>query len=190
MGKKAAKSTTLAEIEEAMLAEAIAFFQTFQKRHSKESIYAFLFELSAVGYAAAAAIATEEALASYAEECADDFEEDVQQAMDALRWVGPEEGWYQSEDKHFRNANKLLDIAEEIELYPEYDGTLEKIALSVMKRMDTDGIFGAQKAREKILLGVCHTGGDNSEQDFIRWASAVNPPAVIKRLKAQLKKRG
>jgi hypothetical protein len=189
MAKKALKSTTLQEIEDAMLAEGIAFLQAFQKRHAKESMYSFLFELSAVGYAAAAAVATEESLKEHAEQCVDDFDGDVKQAMAALRWAGPEDGWYQSEDKHFRNTNKLLDIAEETELYPEYDGTLEKIALSVIKRMDSDGVFGAPEVREKIVIGVCHTGGDNSENDFIKWASSVNSPAVIKYLKAQLKKR-
>ncbi len=189
MVKKSPKSTTLQEIEEAMLAEGVAFLQSFQKRHSGESVYAFLFEVSAVGYAAAAAIATEEALAKHAEECIDDFNGDVEQARAELRWAGPEDGWYQSEDKHFRNTNKLLDLAEDIELYPEYDGTLEKVALSVIKRMDSEGLFGAADLRKKILVGICHTGGDNSEQDFIKWAASVNPPAVIKRLKTQLKKR-
>lgn len=189
MAKKSAKRTTQEEIENALLAEAISFYQAFQKRHAKEAIYAFLLELSSVGYAAAAAIATEESLTRHAEECADDFEGDLPQAISELRWAGPEDGWYQSEDKQFRNANKLLEIAEETELYAEYDGTLEKIALSVIKRMDAEGLFGPPEVREKMVLGICHTGGDNSEQDFIKWASDVNPPAVLKRLKAQLKKR-
>jgi hypothetical protein len=174
MAKKAVKSTTLREIEDAMLAEGVAFLQAFQKRHEKETIYAFLFELSAVGYAVAAAIATEESLRTHAEECVDDFDGDVNKAMTELRWAGPEDGWHQSEDKHFRNTNKLLDIAENSELYPEYDGTLEKIALSVIQRMDSAALFGPPKMREKIVLGICHTGGDNSVQDFIKWASA-NP---------------
>lgn len=189
MAKKSAKNTTKEEIEQALLAEGTAFYQAFRKRLAKETIYAFLFELSSVGYAAAAAIATEESLKRHAEECADDFDGDTSQAISELRWAGPEDGWYQSEDKQFRNTNKLLDIAEETELYPEYDGTLEKIALSVVKRMDGEGLFGPPEVREKIVLGICHTGGDNSEQDFIKWASDVNPPSVIRRLKAQLKKR-
>ena len=189
MAKKSVKSTTLKEIEDAMFADGVAFLQAFQKRHAKEAIYAFLFELSSVGFSAAAAIATEESLTRHAEECVDDLDGDIPQAISELRWVGPEDGWYQSEDKQFRNANKLLEIAEETELYAEYDGTLEKIALSVIERMDTEGLFGPPEAREKIVLGICHTGGDNSEQDFIKWATSVNPPAIIKRLKTQLKNR-
>jgi hypothetical protein len=124
-----------------------------------------------------------------AEECADDFDRDTSRAISELRWAGPEDGWYPSEDKQFRNANKLLELAEETELYPEYDGTLEKIALSMVERMDGEGLFGPQQVHKKMVIGICRTGGDNSEKDFIRWASAVNPSAVIRPLKAQLKKR-
>lgn len=189
MKKKSAKSTTLQEIEDALFTEGAAFFRDFQKKHDNEHIYSFLFELSEVGYAAAAVIATEESLTEFAQDCADDFDGDVQRALAELRWGGTEDGCYQSADKHFRNTNKLLDTAEETELYPEYDGTLEKLALSVLGRMDSEGLFGSKDARQKIVIGICYTGGDNSEEDFIKWASAVNPPAVIKRLKTELKKR-
>lgn len=189
MKKKPAKTTTLQEIEEALFTEGAAFFRDFQKKHNHEHIYSFLFELSEVGYAAAAVIATEESLAEFAQDCADDFDGDIQRALAELKWGSTEEGCYQSEDKHFRNTNKLLDIAEETELYPDYDGTIEKIALSVLARMDSEGLFGVKEVREKIVIGICHTGGDNSEEDFIKWASAVNPPAVMKRLKAELKER-
>ncbi|MFO1044431.1 MAG: DUF4303 domain-containing protein [Planctomycetaceae bacterium] len=190
IAKQVAKSTTQKEIEDALFVEGCAFYQAFQKRHAKESVYSFLFEISSVGYTAAAAIGTEESLAKYAEEIAEDFDDDVQQAIAELRWAGPENGCYQSTDKQFQQSNKLLEIAEDTELYPEYDGTLEQIALSAIKRMEEDVVFGAPEVRSKIVLGICHTGGDNSEEEFIKWASAVNPPVVVKRLKAQLKLRG
>ncbi len=133
-----------------------------------------------------AAVASEESLSKYAEECIDDYDGDLDQAIAELRWGGIEDGWYQSKDKDFRNANGLLDIAEQIELYPEYDGTLEKIGLSVIRRMDAEAIFGPPEVRERIVIGICHTGGDNSQEQFLEWASAVNPPSVIKRLKSQL----
>jgi hypothetical protein len=189
MAKKHAENVTLQEIEDAILKEGVSFFRAFLKRHSNETIYSFMFEVSAVGYAIAAAVATEESLARHAEECSDDFDGDIERARNALRWAGPEEGWRQSEDKRFRISNKLLELAEEEELYPEYDGTLERIALSVIHRMVKEGIFGSADELEKVVLGICHTGGDNSEKDSIRWASAVNSPTVLKRIEAQLKQR-
>jgi hypothetical protein len=188
MPKKSKKGTTLVEIENSLMTEGVAFFRNFRKRNPHETIYAFLIELSGVGYAAAAAIATEESLARFAQECADDYDGDVELAKNELRWAGPENGWYQSDDKHFRNTNQLLELAEESELYPEYNGTLEKIALSAIQRMVTDGVFGSPGEREKMVVGICHTGGDNSEEDFLQWASVVNAPAVIQRLEAELKK--
>ena len=190
MPKKSKPSTTLSAIENSLVAEGGAFFRNFQKQNPRETIYGFLFELSGLGYAAAAAIATEESLARFAQECEDDYDGDLERAKDELRWAGPENGWYQSDDKHFRSTNKLLELAEECGLYPEYDGTLEKIALSAIQRMMSDGVFGLPSEREKVVLGICHTGGDNSEEDFLRWASAVNSPAVIQRLEAELKKGG
>ncbi|HEY1067530.1 MAG TPA: hypothetical protein VGE52_15515, partial [Pirellulales bacterium] len=61
--------------------------------------------------------------------------------------------------------------------------------LSILKRMVAEGVFGPPDVREKIVLGVCYTGGDNSEKEFLAWASQVNSPAVVKRLKAELKQR-
>lgn len=189
MVKKPARTTSLDEIENTILSEAITFYGSFAKRHPKATIYAFLFELSAVGYAVAAAIATEESLTRYAEECEDEFDGDLVRAKQELRWGGIEDGWYQSKDKDFRNSNKLLDLAEEQELYPEYDGTLEKVALAVIQSMVSQEVFGPKEKLESLVVGICHTGGDNSDKDFIKWASSVNSPAVIKRLKSELKHR-
>jgi len=189
MAKKATTPTTIQEIEDAIITEATAYFALMQKRLATETTYAFLLELSAVGYAIAAAIATEESLERFADECAEDFDDDIEAAKNSLRWGSTEDGWYQSEDKHFRSSNKLLDAAENLDLYPEYDGTLERIALQAIQRMIDQGVFGPAAEREKLVLGICHTGGDNDEKDFLAWAAQVNSTKVMKRLKSELKKR-
>lgn len=189
MPKKAQDRTTVEDIELALATEGSAFVASFRKRRPTETIYAFLFELSAVGYAADAAIATEEALLRTAEESLDSYDGDLSRALRDLRWAGPEDGWYQSRDRDFRGTNRLLEIAEQTDLYPEYDGTLERLALSALRRMVDGGVFSAEGERERVVLGVCHTGGDNSDEDFIAWASLVNSPAVVDRLKAELAER-
>lgn len=184
------KGTTVAEIEKSLAADGAAFYAAFRKRKSKETVYSFLFELSDVGYYAAAAIATEEELARYIQESLDSFDEDdaLERAIAEWRWAGPEDGWHQSTDKQFQATNDLLELAEESELYPEYSGTLETIALAALKQMIADGVFGSDEERKKIVIGICHTGGDNPEKLFVSWASEVNSPAVIRRLKAELKR--
>jgi hypothetical protein len=72
-----------------------------------------LIEISSVGYAAAAAIAAKESLTRHSKQYANEFDGDIPQAIPELRWAGFEDGWYQSEDKKFRNANDLLELAEE-----------------------------------------------------------------------------
>ena len=188
MAKKPKKTTTLAEIEEAFVTEGTAFFESFRRKKAKETVYAFLFELSAVGYYAGAAIATEEGLARSADDVQDSFDGDLEQAKSELRWGSLEDGWLQSTDKQFRATNELLERAEETELYPEYDGTLEKVAAAALQRMIDAGVFGSADERERLVVGLCHTGGDNSEQDFLRWAKPLNSASVLKRLKAELKR--
>jgi hypothetical protein len=188
MATRSLKTTTIEEIKISLAAEGAAFYSKFQTRHPEERVYAFLFELSAVGYAAAAAIATEESLARFAGECAESYEHDLNRAKDDLRWAGPENGWSQSTDADFRLTNKLLSIAEKTGLYGEYAGTLEKAALSALERMAADGAFGEASEVDRITIGICHVGGDNSEDEFVRWAACVNSPSAMKRLKAQLKK--
>jgi hypothetical protein len=189
MAKKAAKTTTLEAIEESLVAEATTFYGSFRQQNPEEHVYAFLFELSAVGYAANAAIATHESLHRFAEECADSYDNDLERAKDDLRWSSPENGWYQSPDEAFRATNRLLDIAERNALYPEYDGTLETLALAALKTMVSSGTFGGADALERMTLGICYTGGDNSDEEFLKWASAVNSPSVLERLKTELKMR-
>ncbi|MFO0924958.1 MAG: DUF4303 domain-containing protein [Pirellulales bacterium] len=186
MAKKKSSATSAEAIASALAVDATAFLEGFRKKHAKETIYAFLLELSAVGYAAGAAIATEESLRRFAEDCVEDFDGDLEKALRDMRWAGPEEeSWYQSPEKAFRISNQLLEIAEETELYPEYDGSLEKIALSALKSMMKEGAFGTKQECDAMVISICHTGGDNSAEDFLRWASSINSPKVMKRLKKE-----
>lgn len=149
MAKKTAKATSLQAIEDSLTVDGTAFYSAFRQKNPDEHVYAFLFELSAVGYAANAAIATQESLSRFAEECVDSYDGDLDRATEDLRWSSPENGWYQSPDKAFRDTNKLLDIAERSELYGEYDGSLEKLALRALKRMIKSGVFGDSSDLER-----------------------------------------
>jgi hypothetical protein len=59
--------------------------------------------------------------------------------------------------------------------------------LEVLKELDADQVFGVGKEREKIVIGVCYVGGDNSEEEFLKWAKSVNPPSIIERLRTELR---
>ncbi|MCC7492898.1 MAG: DUF4303 domain-containing protein [Fimbriimonadaceae bacterium] len=181
-----ASELNLPAIAAALAADGTAWYQALQPKLRGERVYAFLFELSAVGYAAAAAVATEEGLRRTAEGYLDDFDGDLTRAIASLRWAGPEDGWYQSPERAFRTTNRLLDAAERQELYPVYSGDLERLALQALQQMDATGLFGTGAAREQVTLGVCHTGGDQPAELWLSWLSAVNPPAVVARVRAEL----
>ena len=189
MPKKPTKATTLTEIEDALAAEGAAWVMSFRAAHADERPYAFVFEISEVGYAAGAAIATEEGLDRFAAESAESYGGDLRKAKADCRWAGPENGWYQSPDKAFKNTNRLLGVAEATGLYPEYGDTLENLAVAALRRMDAEGCFGEGPARDSLLAGVCLTGGDNSDEQFVRWAEQANPAGVVDRLKRELKER-
>jgi hypothetical protein len=67
-----------------------------------------------------------------------------------------------------------------------YDGTLNGICIEVLKRMDAEGAFGTGPERERVVLGICYIGGDNSQEEFLGWAKQVNPSSVYKRLRKEL----
>ena len=71
--------------------------------------------------------------------------------------------------------------------YEAYDGTLEGLCIEVLKELDSVGTFGTGSERERVVLGICYIGGDNSEKEFLNWAKQVNPPKVFKRLRQELK---
>src|SRR5262249_6592101 len=104
-----------------------------------------------------------------------------------FRWGSPEDAWYQQPDAAFDKVNKLLNQAEEQELYEVYGDTLEGLCIDVLREMDAAGVFGTGPDRERVVLGLCYIGGDNSEREFLGWAKQVNPPKVYKRLRQELR---
>lgn len=68
------------------------------------------------------------------------------------------------------------------------DQQLQQLCLEVLQQLDSVGVFASAETRQNILIGVCDVGGDNTEEDFLKWAEVVNPPVVIERLRRELQK--
>jgi hypothetical protein len=96
-----------------------------------------------------------------------------------------EDAWYQQPDSAFGAVNRLLARAERDNLYEAYAGVLEGLCIDVLRELDASGAFGLGADRERVVLGVCYIGGDNSEEEFLGWAEQVNPPKVFERLTAE-----
>jgi hypothetical protein len=185
MAKSRKEPVSLDAIRAGLKDAARAFLSAVAKKHPGETLYGFLFEVSEVGYAANGAAATEEGLLRYATKYAEEEGGDVSERAAEFRWGSTEDGWYQEPTKPFDGVNDLLERAEEQELYAEYSGVLEQLCLDALRELDAAGMFGSGPERERVAIGVCHTGGDNTEQQFLGWAKQVNPPIVFKRLKAE-----
>ena len=193
MAKSKTTPVSRDEICSALRSSAEDFLRRVAKKHPGETLYAFLFEISCEGFSAHGAVATEEALARYSK--AQLAEVKPIKASDPLavvqscfRWAGPEDGWYQQPDAAFNAANDLLSRAEAQNLYEMSDGSLNEMCLHVLREMDKAGQFGTGDERDRVVLGICYIGGDNSDKEFLGWAKQVNPPSVMKRLREELKR--
>ncbi len=192
MGKPKTAPVSRDDICSALQSAAEDFLRRVEKANPGETLYAFLFEISCEGFSAFAAVATEEALARYskaqlAKVKPIEASDSLAIVQSCMRWAGPEAGWYQDLDSVFDAANDLLSRANAQDLYQMFDGSLNEMCLQVLREMDQAGHFGKGKERDRVVLGICYIGGDNSDEEFLTWAKKVNPPSVIKRLRQELK---
>jgi uncharacterized protein DUF4303 len=185
MAKSRSEPVGLDAIRAALRAAAEKFLRGVAKEHPGETLYGFLFEISCEGFSAHGAAATEEGLSRYAEEWVAKTGGKVARLKAEFRWGSTEDGWYQQPDAAFNAVNRLLARAEREELYEMYGGVLEGLCIDVLKELDAAGTFGTGADRERLVLGICYIGGDNSEKEFLGWAKQVNPPKVFKRLRAE-----
>jgi hypothetical protein len=185
MAKSRKEPVSLDAIREALKEAAKTFLAAVAKKHPGEMLYGFLFEVSAVGYSAAAAAATEEGLRRSTAKSAAEEGVDASELAAQYRWGSIEDAWYQEPSKPFDRVNDLLESADAQQLYPEFSGVLEQLCVEALKELDAAGVFGSGPERERVAIGVCHTGGDNSEAQFLGWAEQVNPPKVFERLKSE-----
>ncbi len=192
MAKSKTRSVSHDDICSALRSSAEDFLRRFAKADPDERLYAFLFEISCEGFSARGAVATEEALARYSKVQLAKVKpikasDPLAVVQSCFRWAGPEDGWYQQPDEAFNAANDLLSRAESQNLYEMYDGSLNEMCLQVLREMDKAGQFGKGEERDRVVLGICYIGGDNSDEEFLGWAKQVNPPSVMKRLRQELK---
>lgn len=185
MPRSRKQPVTLAAIRSALRSAAEDFLKRVSKKHPNETRYGFLFETSCEGFSAHGAVGTEEGLTRFASQYVKEEGGDLDEVRQEFRWGSTEDAWYQQPDAAFEAVNELLGQAEEQELYETYDGTLEELCIEALKEMDADGVFGIGTDREKIVLGVCYIGGDNSAKEFLGWAKQVNPSKVYRRLRKE-----
>jgi hypothetical protein len=190
MAKSRKQPVTLDAIHTALRAAAEEFLRRVALAHPGETLYGFLFEISCEQFSAHGAAATEEGLTRYSEQWiadgkGDEFGNDLEKVKAYFRWGSPEDAWYQQPDEAFHAVGELLNRAEDEGLYEQYSDALEKLCVEVLKEMDAAGRFGARAERERVALGICYIGGDNSAKEFLGWARQVNPPKVYKRLRRE-----
>jgi hypothetical protein len=188
MTKSRKQPVTLDSIRKGLRAAAEEFLRRVAKEHPGETLYGFLFEISCEGFSAHGTAGTEEALTRFAERQVARDGGDLEAVRAEFRWGSPEDSWYQQPDEAFDAVHDLLTRAMKEGLYEEYSGTLEGLCIDVLKELDAAGTFGTGADRERVALGVCYIGGDNSEQEFLGWARQVNPSKVYRRLRQELKR--
>lgn len=186
------KPVTREAICSALRSSAEDYLRRVAKAHPSETMYAFLLEISCEGFSVHGAVATEEALGRHSQNQLEKVRpirtpDPLATLRSCLRWAGPEDGWYQQPDTAFDPVNRLLSRAETEALYEMYDGSLHELCIQTLRAMDEAGLFGTGEARERVVIGICNIGGDNSDEEFLGWAKQVNSLRVMKRLRQELK---
>lgn len=187
------REQALSAIRDAIATGIKNFLAAFRHEWANETMYGFLLEAAWEGTSVEAVAATEEGLFRiakyYAADEGEEDEESINHQRIQLRWSSPEDGWYASYDADFfTRANQLLSQAHETGLMQLGDQQLQQLCLEVLQQLDSVGVFASAETRQNILIGVCDVGGDNTEEDFLKWAEVVNPPVVIERLRRELQK--
>lgn len=187
--KAATKKVTSEEIVSSLVKDITATWKWYTSKHDAKRVYAFFLETSETGGGVNAAIASEDSLDSFATECLDSYGGSLAKAKADLRWAGPENGWLQADDKYFRASNKLFDQGFDCGLLDYFDGKTQEYAIEALKLFTSSNDFVDAKTRENIVVGICNTGGDNSDEQLLEWAKTLNSKKVLDRLKKELKKR-
>jgi hypothetical protein len=190
MAKAKQPCVTLEAIRAALRPAAAGYLRRVVELHPGETLYGFLLELSTEGFSVYGAFNTEENLTRVAERCAADSPDDenmntVEKARAFWRWGFADEGWCQPPNVAFEAVNKLLDRARDEGLYEEYGDELEKLCVEVLREMGAAGEFDIGPGGERIGVGLCFIGGDNSPEEFFRWARRVNPQSVYRRVRRE-----
>lgn len=188
----AGKEELFARIRVALVAGVREFLTALGQAQPGETMYGFLFELAPEGTHAEAAAATEEGLLRVVERYVElgymASEGETATVLRAwLRWAGPEDGWFQGNDNQcFEAANALLDIAIASGFLTPFDDELAGLAIGALRELDAEGCFGTLTEREQVAIGLCYTGGDNTDEEFLDWAEQVNPPSTMARLRREI----
>jgi hypothetical protein len=180
-------------IREAIAEGARNFLVAFRQDWIGETMYGFLLETSWEGTSVEAVAGTEEGLLRIARYYANREGKQDEESLDLLcaqlRWESPEDGWYADYDAgFFEKANQLLSEVHKVGLMEIGDGQLQNLCLEALRELDTAGTFETNRTRERIAIGVCYVGGDQTEKEFLRWAEVVNPLVVVQRLRYELQK--
>ncbi len=107
-----------------------------------------------------------------------------------LRW-SPEDWAYQDEGKkHFAGVNRMLrGMGQRLCELPdrEFIRTIKKLtdcALNALRQIDNEGVFGDSMVRDNYVLNLMMDDQDNDS--IVATAKKINPPKVVKKLKAEL----
>lgn len=180
------KEVVLERIFIAIRSASLQFLERVIEAHPNERLYGFMLEHSPEGFSVSGVAATEEGLTQTAQNDRVIQGKTVDQKKLMFRWGGPEDVGYQEPFEAFDEVDGLLKQAAHENLYELYDGTLTQICLKVLKDLDRIGTFGTGPEREQVVTGLYYIGGDNSDDELLEWAKAVNPSSVYQRLAKEL----
>ncbi len=173
-------------------------FSAIQNAHTNEHFYSFALVTSGdLAYVYPTA-SSEEGLTQAAQKYFDkgsksDKGKTLQQLRDELRWSLGDSYLNMEDNTYFEVVNALVanisDIVDEFpeDSWDEFDAFVAQfmgVCADVLKRLDSENLFGAGEQREAITLNILM--GDQSDEEMQKYAKLLNPASVYERFCMEL----
>jgi hypothetical protein len=170
--------------------------EQLHRDYPADQLYAIMFEVDVSGTYASRIAGSEESLTRLAEKyVVKGYRVRSGNLLESLRaflrWDAPGgdmDGWYWGNQDEDVPVTQMIEQAVLAGLIREYDeeNVLWCLCLEALRELDSEGVFGKDSARERLLIGAtcCEVGF--GEEEGVEELATLNPVPTITRLRQEL----
>jgi hypothetical protein len=197
-GKEQAMSADLRKLEEELYRHGRAGFQRIREAHAKDTFYCFAFFTNGEFSYVAVTASTHEGLEKVAQQYKKQPRYRAMSIEDLrldLKWSPCDSPLHGRAEDVLTPVDRLMeaisaeldrrfDLNDDQKAFDEFSLQLEDCFAKALRRIDTDGIFGRDAERKKVVVNLLM--GDQSDEDRIGFAERVNPAESVEMLRQDL----
>jgi hypothetical protein len=163
-------------------------WRSLRESHPGERFYSFGFYTTALAEYLMVTASTEEGLSRVTAEYVQKDGGDPVLRRASLRWSPCDSPLHLEGEELLPRSTLLRDAGPDpYEDSPEADETVSLVyaaAVEALSTLDREGVFGSAETRSQMVVGIW--SGDQSNEERIEFARALNPPAVVERFAREL----